>query len=110
MLPQDEPRISLKAACRHPLLARDGRDLSLASAYRFIGKKGPRGVDGHRKNLEYERGPRGIVTSPQAIARFLAALNGRDGPPAAAVVAKDDQLRRPSSKVLAAAQLDAIGS
>ena len=102
MLPPDEPRVSLKAICSHPLFAKDGRPLSLASAYRYVltGVKVRSNGYWIRIKLGHERGPRGTVSSPQAVERFIRALNGDVEPPAEnAVVAKQ----------LAAAELDAIG-
>lgn len=77
MLPSDEQRISLKAACRHPLLSVDERPLSIAAIYRKA-VTGQLGLDGTRHRLETERGARGaMVTSAEAIERFIAAINRR---------------------------------
>lgn len=106
MLPPDEKRISLKAACQHRLLAVDGRALSIASIYRKS-LQGMTGADGQRHKLATEIGARGaLVTTNEAIVRFVEAINTRPAGPASSV---HIALCPAASRDIAAATLDAIG-
>lgn len=106
MLPSDEQRISLKAACQHRFLAVDGRALSIASVYRKA-LQGTTGMNGQRHKLETEIGARGaLVTTNEAIVRFVEAINTRPTAPADPI---RSAISPTTSREIAAATLNALG-
>jgi hypothetical protein len=76
-----ENLIDLREARRHPVMLnrKTGKPRSLASVYRDV-LRGSRGPDGERIKLEVVRTPSGLVTSNEAIVRFIARLSGLDAP------------------------------
>ncbi|HEY1683701.1 MAG TPA: hypothetical protein VGG19_02975 [Tepidisphaeraceae bacterium] len=75
-----EELLSLTQACHEPALRRtDGRPRDVSVLYRHI-KQGARANDGTRVRLETIRTPSGLRTSREAIARFIARLNGQEVP------------------------------
>lgn len=75
MLPMDEPRLGFNTARLDPRLSRDGEFASVSSMYRWTTGDGADSISGRRIKLEYDKGPRGFVTSAAAITRFLQRLN-----------------------------------
>ncbi len=63
-----------------PFVRSNGRPADISCIYRFI-HRGAKAPNGERVRLEHVRTPTGIVTSKDAIRRWLNALtNGSDAP------------------------------
>lgn len=78
---ETEKLINFATACKHPALKNDvtGRPCHPAQLYRYV-KTGARSANGERVRLETVRTPRGMRTTREAIARFIAALTEPDRP------------------------------
>jgi hypothetical protein len=90
---------TLSQAAKHPLLInpRTCRPIDRTQIFRWI-TDGKRSLDGNRVMLEAIRHPVGrqLVTSDEAIERFVARLNGADIPVAPAPKRRREaELRRP---------------
>lgn len=112
MLPVDEQRKSLSAICRHPLLQRDGRPIHISSAHRWInhGVRVYQQGAWRRIRLEHERGPRGIVSSDEAVVRFIRNINTVDALHPEPYAAHGSRRKAENdSKSLASITLDAMG-
>jgi hypothetical protein len=74
--PKTETLITLREAASNPLLMkfRAGQIAHVSTLWRYA-LKGARAADGRRVKLETLKTFRGLSTSAEAIARFVAALN-----------------------------------
>ena len=72
---REEDLIDLREACREPVFfnRRTNKPGNLATIYRHI-TRGARAVNGERIRLETIRTPRGLLTSREAIQRFVENL------------------------------------
>jgi hypothetical protein len=79
-----EDLLDLRQACREPVFRNrlNGKPLHLSGMYRAI-KGGARAANGERITLETIRTPRGLLTSREAIQRFVERLPQPDAKPVA---------------------------
>lgn len=76
-----EDLIDLRQACREPVFRNrlTKKPAHIASVYRYV-MRGARAANGERIRLETVRTPRGMLTSREAIVRFIEALTNPDTP------------------------------
>jgi hypothetical protein len=74
-----EELMNLRQATRHPIFRNaEGKPGHVAAVYRAV-NPGARAVDGQRIRLEVAKTPRGLVTSKEALQRFVDRLTDPDG-------------------------------
>jgi hypothetical protein len=79
-----ETALTPNEARRHRALRnpRTGKALDVSGFYRLV-KRGALGTDGERVRLEAYRCPSGLITTAEAITRFVQRLNGLTTTPTA---------------------------
>jgi len=96
-----EDLISLTRACREPAF-RDpetGGPCHVSALYRYAGSSGARAVNGQRIRLETIKTPRGLVTSREAIQRFVERLSDPDAASGDSDVPTTTARRREAARV-----------
>jgi hypothetical protein len=102
-----ESLMTLKAACRHPLLRnpRTGRPAHASTIFRYA-IRGARAIDGSRVKLPVTKLPSGLCTTDQGIRQFVEQLtNPGKGTTAPRTAARQRQIARSEQELQKAGML-----
>lgn len=96
-----EKLVTLNQARTHPVFSKDGERCSLGKIYR-LAQHGARAVNGERIRLEVIKTPTGLLTSREAIQRFVQLLSDPDADlPAPAPRARRKQIQQAEAELAA---------